>query len=455
MIDQVRVNLRAQQLLRTRAALVAVSGGLDSMVLLHVLHEIGRERGWRLAVAHLNHGLRGASSAADQRLVERTATRLGLPCVVEQADVRRHAREAGVSIEMAARELRHAFLARVARARRLTVIVLAHHADDQVELFLLRLLRGAGSAGLAGMKWRQPSPADRRIGLVRPLLNLRKAELHAFAKARRIPFREDASNRSLDYARNRIRRELIPFLVRRYQPALARVVLRHMQVLGAESEWLDTCACDWLRRPEPKAWADLPVALQRRVLHRQLLELGVEPDFDRIELLRTLPDTAVTFSEGRCVACAANGRLRCEPPAKMAFRPGELSVSLRKGRGRAMFGQVTVQWVTGRGSGVRRPPARARCEWFDADRVGDTVGLRYWRPGDRFQPSGLRCAAKLQDLFTNARIPRDQRRDRVVAVTADGTIWWVEGLRIAEAFKLHPGTRRRLCWEWKRSTPEP
>src|SRR5260370_5734923 len=129
----------------------------------------------------------------------------GLPLVVGRAPVRTFAARHGLSLEMAARGLRHEFLARSACNRGVETIALAHHADDQVELFFVRLLRGAGGEGLAGMKWRSPSPADKKIPLVRPLLGLTKTELLHFARENKIPFREDATNASADFFRNRIR----------------------------------------------------------------------------------------------------------------------------------------------------------------------------------------------------------------------------------------------------------
>src|ERR1051326_458149 len=207
---------------RGQSLLVAVSGGIDSMVLLHVLHRLAPSYSWKLVVAHFNHRLRGRSSDADERLVRASAKRLRLPCVSERADVRTVAEGEGLSIEMAARRLRHDFLARTARARGLRAIALAHHAGDQGELFFLRLLRGARAGRLAGMKWISPSPGDARMTLVRPLLDVPKTALLEFARGEKIRFREDASNESFDAQRNRIRHELLPLLARHYQPAPAR-----------------------------------------------------------------------------------------------------------------------------------------------------------------------------------------------------------------------------------------
>ena len=225
------------------------------MVLLCVLHLLAPKYRWRISVAHFNHRLRGRASDADERLVRKTAAGAELPIVVGSADVKAFAAKSKLSLEMAARKLRHEFLARAARKRKIKAIALAHHADDQVELFFLRLLRGAGGEGLAGMKWRSPSPADKTISLVRPLLGGSKGELAEFARENKIRFRDDATNLTSDFLRNRIRNELLPLLRKNYQPGLDKAVLRLMEIVGAETEFAGEAAQAWLAIDR----ADLPV----------------------------------------------------------------------------------------------------------------------------------------------------------------------------------------------------
>ena len=420
------------------------------MTLLHALAAVADNSPRRIVVAHFNHQLRGRSSDADETLVRKTTEKLGLRFVVGRSDVRRFARKSKLSIEMAARKLRHEFLARVARDQKLGDIALAHHADDQVELFFLRVLRGAGGEGLAGMKWRSPSPVNPAITLIRPLLGFTKRELREFATEQKIEFREDATNAQLGAPRNRIRNELLPLLRKHYQPGLTQTVLRIMEIVGAESEVIGQLAGNWLQRHRPD-FEKLPVAVQRRVLQSQLEKLKLSSDFELMESLRRVAGEAINVGPTTFITRDPAGAVRLHRQSPSAdFKQEQLSVNLAGGAGEACFGAVVIKWRFGAGSGRVPPRTKTACELFDAAKVGSTILLRHWRPGDRFEPIGLKTPAKLQDLFINAKIPRDRRRELVVATTVGGEIFWVEGLRISENFKLTPVTRRHLAWGWHR-----
>jgi tRNA(Ile)-lysidine synthase len=497
-VEQVAGSILERKLISNASGiLIAVSGGLDSMVLLHVLARLAERRRWRLVVTHFNHRLRGRSSDADERLVAMTARKLGLRFVRGDADVRRHAAERKLSIEMAARELRHEFLARTARRLKISTIALAHHADDQVELFFLRLLRGAGSEGLAGMKWRNESPADRRVMLVRPLLDRSKEELRAFAEENRIAFREDATNAQLDFQRNRIRHELLPLLRKKYQPALTRVILRQMEILGAEGEAIAheaRHAVGRLRnskhqkpgtrkisnlkfqisdrhtkergtpadREGANSFSRLPVAVQRRCLEIQAVEQGVAVEFELIETLREEPEKRVTVGESLTVWRDVSGRLYVQRGFKeksfgaqrKILRLGGPGIKRKKVNTTStqIFDNVQFTWriLPGRDGIVRAQNKQSNREFFDADKVGVGVVLRHWQPGDRFQPIGMPSAVKLQDLFINAKVPAELRHRLIIGATQRGEIFWVEGLRMGERFKLDKTTVRRLQWSWKR-----
>jgi tRNA(Ile)-lysidine synthase len=436
---------------RGEKILVAVSGGLDSMALLYALRTLSKIHQWKLVVAHFNHRLRGRASEADERLVRKTAAAMRLPLDAGRADVKAFAAKSKLSLEMAARKLRHEFLAQTARKRNLKTIALAHHAGDQVELFFLRLLRGAGGEGLAGMKWRSPSPADKNISLARPLLGFPKTELATFARENKIRFRHDATNFSPDFLRNRIRNELLPLLRKTYQPALDQAVLRLMEITGAEAEFVGAVARESRAAP-PVAFDKLPVAAQRRVLLSQLETLGVPADFELIESLRQSADCFASVGANISVARNASGEVILRGTQTARFNAGEQVVNLAR-PGRAEFGGRHFHWRVKPMGRFSRPRPKAGIESFDADKVGGEIILRHWRPGDRFQPIGLRAAAKLQDLFVNAKISAARRRELVMATSAGGEIFWVEGLRISERFKLKPDTKRRLTWHWEADSP--
>lgn len=435
------------QLRRGGRLLVAVSGGVDSMVLLRVLHSLAGVWDLNLCVAHFNHQLRGRSSDLDEKLVRQTGAALGLPVIVESAAVKTFAQKSRLSIEMAARKLRHEFLARVARERKIPAIALAHHADDQVELFFLRLLRGSGGEGLAGMKWRGRSPMDKRLSLIRPLLNLTKAELEAYATEQKIRFRADATNASLAMPRNRVRHELLPLLRKHYQPGLTKTILRVMDIASAESELAGEEASQWLAGSS-LPFAALPVAIQRRVLQVQLQKLGLPVDFDLVEQLRVSVNTPVCAGMHLLVRRNAAGKLKLLSRAAAEFQSNELVADLSARAGELTFGGVKLSWKRLPAAKLPMPKAQAGREIFDAERIGTSIVLRHWRPGDRFQPLGMKSAVKLQDLFTNAKIPREKRHHLLVAA-ADGEIFWVEGLRMAERFKLSAETKNGLVWQWR------
>ncbi len=433
---------------RGQKILVAVSGGVDSMVLLQVLDSLAKKNGWNMVVAHFNHRLRGRASEADEKLVRLTAKKMRLKFIGEGADVKKFAAQSKLSIEMAARKLRHEFLARAAMKEKIKTIALAHHADDQVELFFLRLFRGSGGEGLMGMKWRSPSPADKNLTLVRPLLACSKGQILEFAREAKIPFRDDATNFTTDVLRNRVRNELLPLLREKYQPQISKTILRTMEIGGVEAELAGMMAK--IFKSEPSyigCYGELHIAVQRRVLQDGLLEAGVAPDFELIEQLRASAGKLVSVNSRLSVSRDANGKILLRVNPEKKFSANLLPVELKGRAGRAEFGGKKFSWSVKKSAGARLAlPRHTGTEFFDADKIGGKMVLRHWRAGDRFQPIGMKSAVKLQDLFVNAKIPRSDRRNLILAVAEGGEIFWVEHLRIGENFKLTAETRRKLVW---------
>lgn len=267
---------------RRPSLLVAVSGGLDSVVLLHSLHSLGT---FNLHVAHLNHCLRGNASQADERFVRKLASTWNLKITTAQRDVKNYAKKNSLSLETAARNVRYDFLFKTARKHGIRHICLAHHADDQVETFLQRLFRGSGLTGLTGM-----DAISKREGfiLIRPLLSLRRSDILAYARHHQLTWREDKSNTSPEHLRNRIRHELIPLLDQMFQREISPNILRLMEVIRAENDLYSIPSLtDTLSVHEIQT---LPIAWQRRLLHAWLTRHhGVgNCGFEEVEAVRSL-----------------------------------------------------------------------------------------------------------------------------------------------------------------------
>jgi len=271
--------------------LVGISGGRDSMCLLHGLLTLGYRQ---LILCHLNHQLREMAARMDECFVTYQAQKLGLPLKLARAQTEQFASDLGFCTEMAGRELRYKFFSEVAKETSCTTLLLAHHADDQLETCWINLLRGTGTAGLAGMRMESVRRIGRRSGalrIVRPLLGLFRSEIMQFSCERKIPFREDTTNQDTNLTRNRVRHELLPFLDRRFGISYRRVMLRCTEILADEEDWMRGITEKFVYKAQLayKKLYSLPMGLQRRILRQWLLKQGIpEVGFAVVERTRSL-----------------------------------------------------------------------------------------------------------------------------------------------------------------------
>lgn len=434
MLSKVQAAL-AKALAPGEALLIGVSGGPDSVALLSVLVELG----WRPHVCHLNHQLRGADSDGDAEFVRQLAARYNLPSSIEACTV--------ASDEDSARRARREFFGRVAERTGLKKLVLAHTANDQVETFLLRLLRGAGVPGLIGI-WPERQLGTLRV--IRPLLKVRRQEIMEYLAAKKLSYREDKSNADTRFTRNRIRHELLPLLEREYNPAIRDVLLNTAEILRDEDFYLlhhvaqrfymAACQNDAVN---VKTLANYPTAIQRRVLRFWLggdSENGPSFTFDQIEAVRhaalgDAPSAAIDFPGDLIVyreyEWLQKARRKDLEPVK-----GKWPLSLS---GETVIRELGVRFVLERDD---ESPHFKEC--FDADALGEGLVVRTWENGDRFQPLGMSETKKLQDFFVDEKVPRLKRGRIPLVCTVDGRIAWVVGQRIAEPFKVRDDTHRVL-----------
>jgi tRNA(Ile)-lysidine synthase len=442
--------------------LVGVSGGADSVALLHSLIQLGSKdsgQGWRLHVCHLNHQLRGADSDADAEFVRQLAQRHGLPFTIEKRDVATLAADRKLSLEDAARRARHKFLAAVAEQTGIKTLALAHTADDQVETFLLKLLRGAGATGLSGME------LERQLGgmrVIRPLLGVRRNEILDYLATEKVSWREDASNADPRFTRNRIRHVLLPLLEREFNPAVRETLLRTVEILRDEDSYLTHHVSNAVYSPacsgdeiDIEALAGWPPAVQRRVVR---LWLGSETEFgfEHIEAVREL---AVSDSPSAEVHLPEDLIVYREYDELKKVRREELEPVRGKWplaiSGETVIRELGVKFICHPEpiEGSRSLPKeilrsaqndKKSEESLDLGSLGDSPFIRTWQEGDRFQPLGMSGEKKLQDFFVDEKVPRRVRGRTPLLCAADGRISWVVGVRIADPFKIGKNTRRIL-----------
>jgi tRNA(Ile)-lysidine synthase len=289
----IQINTSSLRLLSPGARyLIGVSGGRDSVALLHWLVECGYNK---LIVCHLNHRLRGQSSRADAIFVQKLAAKYGVDLALGAIDVRALAVRTKQSIETAARDARYKFFAQVAKRRRCRTIFLGHHADDLVETFLINLFRGAGPGGLSGMRVVSIRKIDNvKLQIVRPLLGVSREQIDDYVRKHRLKFREDASNKNLAPLRNRIRHRIIPEIEKQLGRNVRGTIWRAAAITAEEENFFEALLPDKLSKLTALAVKPLramPIAVQRRMLHEWLRACDV-PDlsFDLVERVRALLD---------------------------------------------------------------------------------------------------------------------------------------------------------------------
>jgi len=439
--------------------LVAVSGGMDSIVLLHLLHTLSQKQGYALHVAHLNHMLRGEESQRDADFVRDYSAQLRLEATIRAISVREAGGQGTDSPQEEARKVRYAFLREVAKEVRAQRIATGHTLDDQAETVLLNLIRGAGVPGLRGI------PPVREGRFIRPLIETSRREIEEYARLHQIPFVTDSSNLEATYLRNRIRLRLLPLLHQEYNPQLSEALASIASILGEEENLLRSLALDrlpslLLHQIEGRVALSIPallkepIALQRRILieaarmagQSSYLPLSHRHIFALQDLLSAQSGSQVTLPEGWVATkdyerLVISRRRRVSPPAweyplaiNGVLRVPEAKVSLK-----AMIRKRQDVDL------AESTPLRAL---LDLDRIVPPLMVRNRRPGDRFWPLGVSGAGekKLKEFFIDAKVSR-ARRDEIPLLVCQGQIVWVVGFRISEAYRVREETQKVLSVE--------
>ncbi len=417
---------------------IAVSGGPDSILLLDFMSQFARQTGLCPAVLHFNHHLRGSESDADEKFVAARAAEYGLEFVRGEAAVARIARDKRQNLEAAARELRYRFFLSLIRQGKLDKVVTGHTANDQAETVLLRLLRGAGARGLGGI---YPVLEGK---IVRPFLSLGRREIEKEIETRRLTFRTDSSNLNPRFSRNKIRLELLPLLERDFNPAIVPLLKNLADRARDDEAYLEQMAAELARpwriredRAEKiplSALAGFPPAIERRVLRQMIASMrggslrgytGLHFEALRHFAAESRSGKTLTLPGGLEASKEFNW-LILRPQTPAADPPGfSFDVSPPAELALPALGiKFRFQVVENvHDEAPRKTYNENESFRIDFERIGGSLLLRNWRPGDRFRPWGRRKAHKVKELFQELKVPLEHRRLWPVLSTGNAIVW--------------------------------
>lgn len=437
MLEKVRRTIRQYHMCQEGEQItVGVSGGADSMALLHILWRLSAQEEWQVQAVHVHHGLRGKEADEDAAFVEEICRRWNIPCALIRLDVAAEAAKRRSGIEETGRILRYEALRKAAAGGKIAV---AHHANDQAETLLMRLCRGTGMRGLAAMR---PVRED----VIRPLLFCGKEEIEAYCRAEGISWREDSTNQEVRYTRNRLRHQVLPLLEQVHEGSI-RHLSETAELLATEEDFLEKEAEKALWEQKRDSGIDaagllkLHPALRRRVLRLALAEAGGLRDVTRTHILQL--EELLEKESGKSISLPHDLCARMEYGAlKLERRKKEESgfcCLLTPGKETALpeFG-----WCVETEVSLEKPTEFCKDDYtnvFDYDKIKQELFCRSRRPGDRI---ALRAGSKkLKDLFIDEKIPREER-DRMPLIACGSDVLWVVGGRVSPDFLPGENTKR-------------
>jgi tRNA(Ile)-lysidine synthase len=442
LIDRFLQYIRENDLLGAGdSVLLAVSGGVDSMVMLSLFAAIRDKGGWPVAVAHCNFGLRGAEGDEDTQLVKDEAARHGIPCYTRNFDTLAEMERTGESVQMAARRLRYDWFGELCNTHGYTAIAIAHQADDSVETFFINLFRGTGLRGLTGI-----NPVNGRV--VRPLLFSTRREITEYALANKVAFREDSSNRSTKYLRNKIRLGLVPRL-REINPRFNETMSRNVDRLTQTQRFIDATISlirgevvthDGERATIEVAKIDPTFPVGFVIYELMSAGWGFKSDVVEGVVAALAHDGGRRFYSRDHVAFTDRGRILIEPVAE----DDPCEVAIAEGEARVYAGNSVYHLQRIDIDHVETLVTPENVALVDADLLRWPLSLRRWNPGDRFTPLGMSGTKKVSDYLIDTKVSLPEKGRQFVLLDGGGEIVWLTGRRLDDRFKITPKTENVL-----------
>ena len=421
--------------------LLAVSGGRDSVLMVHLF----KKAGYHFAIAHCNFMLRGHDAEADEEFTRRLADQLQVSFHSVRFDTLAYAEQEGISIQMAARELRYRWFEQTRIQHGYEVVATAHHQNDAVETILLNLVRGTGISGLHGI-------LPKRERIIRPLLFLTRDEIDSISNAERLAFRDDNSNFSTKYARNKIRLEVIPKL-KELNPNLERTFetnsRRFLEMELLLKQKVDETRANILEKRDTSHYIALDVLQSLRPLHTLLFEILKPFSFSEVvtaEIVNSLQRQPGTrFESSTHLLIIDRKHLIISRKREAEFVP---SIIIDNATSVTTWNDFYIKLTESGREEIEfnKHPSSA---FVDADLLKFPIKVRSWKRGDSFQPLGLSGRKKLSDFFVNHKVPLSQKSRIPIFENGDGRIIWVGGMRIDDRFKVTANTKKVYIFELK------
>jgi tRNA(Ile)-lysidine synthase len=429
--------IKKRGLIRTgQHVIAAVSGGIDSMVLLDLLAKHKDQLKISISVAHVNHMLRGKESKGDEKLVVKAANAYGIPFFVKEVQTKKLAAQEKISIQEAARKLRYEFFDYLKSSLGAQVIATAHTTDDNAETMLFHFFRGSGIEGMSGI------PVMRNH-FVRPLLSTTRKEVVQYAKSNKIKFREDSSNKKEHYTRNFIRHTVIPQIERKINPALTQTLLKESEIFSLLSDFVN----QEVDRRYPavvqetsialNALQDVDPYLRQMIVKKLLLHVHVEPSFSIIDavldLMNRQKGSAADVHKQWIAERTADHIVLRQRSESGGFSHVITSLSSVT-NDRFTFSIRRVR------NGKNKRSNDPSIEYVDGDRISFPLTVRSWSVGDSFMPLGMKGKKKISDLFGEKKMTSEQKSSTPVVVSGDAIVW-VAGVRLDDRFKITRSTK--------------
>jgi tRNA(Ile)-lysidine synthase len=431
--------------------IVAVSGGVDSVVLLDILNELKNQLKLELIVAHFNHKLRGVESDEDEEFVRRLALNLGLECYVRSEDTKEYCKRNKISIQEGARELRYNFFETLKLLKGFDKIATAHNANDNAETVLLNLFRGSGVNGLAGIQ-------VKRGNIIRPLLFATRDEIEAYANEKGLQYRIDSSNFKTSYRRNYIRLKLLPLISENINPGIIETLNRTARIFSELSEFIQyevSKITKFIAVEENPGKVLVDIQRLKSYLHfiQESVIISVAEIFfkERIDFARVLSVlNLIDSTPGSSVMLSADllvyrDRQHLVFLKKQEFKEAEVFMYVLPGeRYETDYFVFSSEFVKKEDINFNPDP---HIEYIDADLIADELILRNWQPGDWFVPLGMKGRKKISDFLIDLKIPIYDKR-KILVLESEGKIVWVCGLRLDDKFKITDSTNKILKIEF-------